>query len=413
MSSSDSKTASVTMIPVTKGGFPSIVNDAHDRALAAARVGGDALQAYYDSMNRTAEFWDFMARNSDEGQNPFVPGTDASGDPIMMASSGNVDMRMGVFYRGDTLAAVTSGGDDPPIVGIATVQTGNTTDLTSRTVSFGLSVGGLPPGMVLSKALFKDLLQPLYRNMKTWLTKNARNIQRDASDGEVDTEASADDAATTASDETVDVAGDLANQGVEAAIVDWSAALWEGAGLGALAALPLIISFMGHKMVTSVSIVNKTDFDFTWDVAYQAHGKTSVTPCSDDGKIISRMSYYTDIWGDRTSVKAAYEGNLQFINTDDLGSIGDVITLTPTSGAASVASLVVHVPWGDPNIIWVGEGEGSAESTYAKYTQVNGPLTMTAHFDAYSVTLAITKLDGETNGQYFYGVLAIIEPKGA
>ncbi|MBW4960139.1 hypothetical protein, partial [Klebsiella pneumoniae] len=121
-----------------------------------------------------------------------------------------------------------------------------------------------------------------------------------------------------------------------------------------------------------------------------------VSPKSDNGKVIPKMAYYTDMWGDKTSVKCAYEANFQFINSSDLGSIGDLITLTPSGGATSVANLLVSIPWSGDNTVWVGSSSGSAQSTYDAHSAPNGQLSVSSTFDQYTVTVAITKLTGET-----------------
>ncbi|VWC74835.1 hypothetical protein BLA50215_00833 [Burkholderia lata] len=411
MSSNDQNTAKLVATPITRGGFPNVVDDYFKNAINQAKAGGDALQSFYDAMNQTSDFWGWLAENAGDNLNPFAPGHDPDGNPIMMGSSGNVDMRYGAFYRGDTDAAKAE-DDETPVVGVATIQTGNTTTRASKTLSFALSVAGLPPGILLTKALFGDLLSPLYANMKTWITKNASDIQEAAQveDPDVDPEDAADDALSDASGEVEDVGGELAEEGVEYATINWGAGALEVAGMGALAAVPMIVSFLGHNMVTSVMIVNETDYDFTWNIAYQDAGKTSVSPKSDDGKVIPKMDYYTDIWGDKTSVKCAYEANFQFINSSDLGSIGNLITLTPSGGATSVANLLVSVPWSGDNTVWVGPSSGNAQSTYEAHSAPNDQLSVSSTFDQYKVTVAITKLRGETKGQYFYGVLVHIEP---
>ena len=410
-SNNDQNTAKLVATPITKGGFPNVVDDNFKSVINQAKAGGDALQSFYDAMNQTADFWGWLAENAGDNLNPFAPGHDPNGDPIMMGSSGNVDMRYGAFYRGDTEAGKAE-DDEPPVVGVATIQTGNTTTRASKTVSFALSIAGLPPGILLSKALFGDLLSPLYGNMKTWITKNARNIQEDAQveDPDVDPEDAADDALSDASEEVEDVGGELAEEGVEYATINWGAGALEVAGMGALAAVPMIVSYLGHNMVTSVRVINETDYAFAGDISYQASGKTSVSPKSDNGKVIPKMAYYTDMWGDKTSVKCAYEANFQFINSSDLGSIGDLITLTPSGGATSVANLLVSIPWSGDNTVWVGSSSGSAQSTYDAHSAPNGQLSVSSTFDQYTVTVAITKLTGETKGQYFYGVLVHIEP---
>src|SRR5205814_1910275 len=142
-------------------------------------------------------------------------------NPIQMASNGNVDMRNGAFYRGSNdgtaLAAYAAAGSDPPIVGIGTIQTHNTTSGLTRNISFGLGLLGIPPGIYLSKKLFADLLKPVYSNFKTWITKMSKQFKEasEVEDPQIDPEEESEEPADDASGEIGEVGGELAEEGAE------------------------------------------------------------------------------------------------------------------------------------------------------------------------------------------------------
>jgi hypothetical protein len=117
------------------------------------------------------------------------------------------------------------------------------------------------------------------------------------------------------------------------------------------------------------------------------------------------MDYNVDSWGDKTTVKVAYEAQFQFINTTDLGDIGWLITLTPDDGSTAT-DIMTYVPWAGDNILGVG-----ATGSISVPPQVpDGQLTKTATVGNFKTTIATNALHGETDGAYFYGVLVNIEP---
>jgi hypothetical protein len=405
------KTLSTQLTPITQG-FPHIYDDNYTAALGKAKQGGTNTENWFDAQNQTSDFWGWMAGHSAPDNNPFAPAVDPQGNPIQIASNGNIDMRNGAFYRDpkDVLAAIEA-GDPAPIVGIGTVQTHNTTSGLSRNISFGVGLLGIPPGIILTKKLFADLLKPVYQNFKTYVTKMSKQF-KEASEVEtpdIDPESESEGPLSDASDEIGDIGGDLAAEGAEYLAVDWGSVALESAGLGVIAAIPMLVSFLGHKMVNSVEIHNLTELDFSWSVLSQVHGQASIMPKEDKGKVIPKMDFNTDSWGDKTTVKVAYAADFQFINTNDFASIGYVLGLAPVSGGTQ-AKTVVSVPWAGDNTIWTGQSNDAPDTLYEEHSNPDGKLSVSASFGSYKLTWSITKLSGETDGAYFYGLLGVIEP---
>ena len=132
------------------------------------------------------------------------------------------------------------------------------------------------------------------------------------------------------------------------------------------------MNYLGHDMVNSVVINNLTDQDFEWTILGQEWGKASVLPAAVGGSnVIPKMHHNTDSWGDKTTVKVAYEARFQFINSNDLGSIGYVLGLQPKGGGTQ-AKLVASVPWAGDNTIWVGQSNDSPDAIYSQHSNPDG-----------------------------------------
>jgi hypothetical protein len=406
---------SISLTPITSGSTPpNIEDESFASAISSAQAGGDATQSFFDSQNQTADYWTWMTNTLGESEDPWAPGTDPQGNPIQMSSNGNLDLRMGAFYRDPPsgLTAHVADATDPPVVGIATIQTHNTTTGLSSDISFGLGLAGIPPSIILGRQLFSDLIQPVYNNLKTAVGKLATKFKQSAEveDPSIDPETEAEDPLAEASGEVEDIGGELAEQGAEYLTIEWGSVGAEAAGLGVLAAIPLIINFLGHKMVNSLLVLNRTDTDFTWSLMSQEHGSASVLPDPKSNSTIPKMDYNVDSWGDKTTVKVSYQAQMQFINSTDLGDIGWVLGLQPADGNPEIA-VVCNIPWAGSNVIWTGQSTGNADDMWNQNGQIpNGQLNSSATVGAYKCTIAINKLTGETDNAYFYGLLVTLEP---
>ncbi|WP_320779242.1 hypothetical protein [Streptomyces sp. CRN 30] len=406
--STPSNTENFTFTPGTPT-LGHIVDDGYTQAIQAAQQGGDPTQQWFDCQNQTSDFWGWMA---DPGADQFAPGQDPDGNQILMAQNYGVQMRQGAFYRGDDAAAAGgTAGDSPPQVGLATIDTYNTTNDVSKTITYVMSAAGIVPSAALTKALFGDLIQPTLKNCATFVRKMSQTFQQEAQaeTPNVDPLADVQEPMQEAEEEAEEATGEIVEQGVEYLSVSWSSVALECAGLGAVAVLPLIFGAIGHNMLCHVEIHNLTDIDFTWNLDDQVHGKASVLPQDETARQIPKMDYAVDHWGDRSTVQCAYFATFGFINSYDLGDIGVVLSLTPSDGSPE-AKLVAAVPYAGDNTIWVGQSDDDPATIYAENSVPNGLLQTACSFDTYSVSWAITKLSGTTGGAYYYGLMGVINP---
>jgi hypothetical protein len=86
-----------------------------------------------------------------------------------------------------------------------------------------------------------------------------------------------------------------------------------------------------------------------------------------------------------------------------------MLTLTPSDGGPAVATGF-YVPWAGHNIIWTGASTGNAEQMWDDHLQVpDDKLSVISTVGAVRSTISITKLSGETDDAYFYGVVITLE----
>ncbi|MGJ0395708.1 MAG: hypothetical protein ACR65U_05735 [Methylocystis sp.] len=408
MATDQSNTIKIVASTITQntGGSPVVVDDALVQAINSAKAGGSALQSLADGMDASASFWSWLADNSDAGLNPFTEAVDPDGNPIMIISDGNMEMRYGAFYVGTD----DSGDDGPTVKALGSIQTHSKQTKISTAFSVALSVTNIPYNMLLGPQLFNELLKPIYNNMKTLITRTARNI-RSACQGDdpvVMPDEEAEGAVEDANAQVEVNGGELLEAGLEYTAINWTSALPVAAGMGALAAAPLIISLIAKKMNVDVLIVNMTDHNFIWSY-YQDSGKVAVYPAGAN-KMIPKMDYATDSWGDKSTNPVAYEAEFNFINNTNLGNIGYLITLTPDDSSLAPANVLVSIPLTESNAIWVGPSAASPDKTYKNHKAANGKMQISHSFDSYTVTASINALHGkDDNKQYAYKMLVCIQ----
>lgn len=408
------KTIKIKLTPITAGGMPSFVDGHYDSAVAAALEGGDKAQAYFDARNQTAGFWAWMGNTLDNKEDPWAEGTDPQGHPILMASNGNLDMRVGAFWRGhpEGLTAEDIDEDDPPVVAIASIQTHNTTNNLSGGIVLGVGLLSIPGGIKLTQALFADLLKPVYANLKLAVGGLVQKLRLSAEveAPSIDPEDEVEDPLSDASADVENIAGELAEEGAEYVAVEWGSVGAEVGGLAVLAAIPIILQFLAHQMFNTVQVINRTDEDFKVSILDLVHGILTVKPAGDTAGVVTipKMDYNTDSWGDKTTVKVAYEANYQFANWSQFGPIGHVLGLTPASGGKT-AKVLTWIPWAGMNTIWAGDSTDEPSKIWADHSNPDGLLSRKAGLGTYTVSMSTNKLSGETDGRYFYGVIVTID----
>jgi hypothetical protein len=264
----------------------------------------------------------------------------------------------------------------------------------------------MPVYLKITADLFTKFLIPIYNNTGRALTKLANVLEQatQVEDPAIDT-LKASNKLLEEESEVIDNVETVGAEGIEWMSIEWSSVALDFAGLAPLMALPMIAEFLGHKMAHSLIVQNLTNTDFTWSLT-NINGSTAMKP--GDTKI-SQLKVETGESTDGKDVTLSYQAAFQFINSNDYGSIGYVMQLNPADGG-QVANLVIDVPWGGKNIIWLGTSADSPQTIYDAHTQTaDGQLSKTGTFGNYKVTLSLNKITGKTYDSYYYCSTAIIE----
>ncbi|SFC24913.1 hypothetical protein SAMN05421780_10415 [Flexibacter flexilis DSM 6793] len=378
-------------------GTPAIVDDAFVQTLNKSKNGGDDTWQFFYGIAQTSDFWGKVANNSID----FADGVDKNGNPIIMASDGNIALRIvGLF------SVPENTDDDNPVIGVATVQTGNTTTSASMIMAFTVRVASLPVYIPLTKSLLADFVKPVYSNLKTFLQKMSSSLSESTSVGNV-----VDAAATT--EEVVaeqnSVEEIVENEALEYIKLNWSDIMLEAAGVGSLMALSMALTSLGHQMYHSLYIQNLTSEDITWSYDIIT-GKVSLFPGEANTTIPAQIttSAIPDV---QDSTVLSYQANFQFINSNDYDSLAYVMSLKLPSQDVPV-KILIYIPWQGSNIIWAGVTNDNSQTVFNKYATSPQTLSFVVDVYDYQLTLSLNAISGKTiDNNYFYCSTAILEPK--
>ncbi|QGN31677.1 hypothetical protein [Microlunatus sp. Gsoil 973] len=353
-------------------------------------------QAYFDSMNQTADFWTLLAA----GTITLAPGEDPQGRPVIMASDGNIDLRV-------QAVPTTQQGSDR--IGVLTVTTREVSGTgVSHLMTAGIVVKNNPSTLEIDDTVFNELLPALYESAGNALVALAVNFAQDSQveSPDVDAESLASKALFSASQKAIGLAATLVEYGLEFTAVTWGQIVGEALGVGALMAIPAIVEFLGHTMRHSVVVENLTSTSVAWQLS-TIHGENTV---NQPATPIPGQHSTPDPLQPTTTLTLSSQLHLLHVNTTRESSIGYVLGLTPQDGSPT-AQVLVNVPWAGDNVIWVGQSDDPASTIWDNhYFGPDTPLTTTATVGNYSATVTLNQLRGEHDGAYFYCSSILISP---
>lgn len=385
-------TLHVSYAPITTG-FPIVVTDTLAATLDAALEGGKTTEAFFEQLNETAAFWADIA----DGTLSFVNGTDPHGVPVVIASSGNVDMRLIAVWSGAT--------DISTPFGTMVVELGNRQTGIQQAMAFYICLDEAPAQGVVGDALFAALRPFLYSSFADVLRSMAAQlaVMADTENPSIDPQTFIVTVLSAASQKAISVAGSLTAWGLGKLFVGFDALAFNLSVVAPLMAVPLVLSCLAHPMYLSVLVINNSRLDFTLSLAAQPHGQSSVNWPAATLPAISHVDFPLGR-GDQPALLQT--GLSQYINTSTASSIGIVLETNAQGGAR--AAEVVSVPWSGQNTIWAGAPSASPNQTWSDHHASNGRLSYVAQFAGYTVCMATNKLQGETKGVYWYAVLIVI-----
>ncbi len=379
-------------------GYPLVVDEALKSAIGDATAGGDKTQSFFDSLNQTADFWTLLAAQT----LGFADGKDPQGRPVVMASSGNVELRLQAVF---TTAAATGK------VGVLTITTREVKGSgISRVLTGDVVVKTNPQNVTVDEKAFAALLPPLYVSVEAMLGKLASTLADAcrAESPDVVAETLAQQAIFWASGKAVAGGAMLVEYGYDFVAVTWGEIIGEAVGVGALMAIPLLIEFLGHQMQHSVEVINRTSRPLTWKT-YIEWGRSVLTLPDTP---VPATSEQPDPLKAGSTLTLAGELHQLFLNTSQWGSIGYVLTLDLGDGTPP-AQVVISVPWAGDNVIWVGASNEAPDRLYNEHrNSASPPLRTTAQFGGgYDVTVSLNRISGKTEDDaYFYCSAVVVQP---
>jgi hypothetical protein len=388
-------TLALSLQPIEPG-FPAVVDTAFTTAITASEAGGGGTQAYFDSLNQTSDFWADLAA----GTVTLAPGVDPRDRPVLMASDGNVDLRVQAVWAPDPAGQR---------VGVLTITTREVSGTgISRLLTVGIVVDHNPSSLVIDEAVFADLLPALYESAGDALVGLAVAFAAASrvESPDVDAETITSMVLFNVSQKAISLGSVLVEWGLDFTAVTWGQVVGEALGVGALMAIPTIIEFLGHTMRHSLVLENLTDGSLAWSVDV-IHGEAAVTlPTT----VVPARRHGPDPLDPSRTLDLSSELHLLFVNSTRISSLGYVLTLTP-SGGPQIQTLV-SIPVAGDNVIWVGATTDSSDQVWAKHAVTTGTrLSVQADAGPYRVTLSLNKASGTTDAAYFYCSSLVLAPR--
>lgn len=378
------------------GDYPIQRNDAFTFLLDQATSGGDGTGNY---LSHFARFSDLAKYLNQKGDAAYSMGPGPGNAQRMTATDGTTSLHIDATLDPKLQPQEYDG---QPIVGMATIsmQLPDPYNIVKVAV-FGVQLGELPPGLIITDIIWQSLFKPILQraqNLVQSLVEDWAGLDgAEAGEiGEAVTEAAAD-AAEEASEEVGEV---IAEELVVAELaIDFSAAVPALAGIGVLMAIPILIELLAKKMSVHLQVNNMTNTDFAWTIPYTDEGAVSIQPKS---ATIPKMSTYTDIFGDKSSVPVVHQADLSFVNTSGFEGIGYVLNLVPTDGSSTSIAAVISIPFFDDNSVWLGDPGSNPDwkSLYDSHEDDGSGLAVEYGNRTYTTEFAFDALSGHSDNYH-------------
>lgn len=391
-----SNTITLALGAITPG-WPMVADDALSAAIANAIQGGNPTTTYFNDLNNLSLFWAQLAA----GLITLTPGISPQGDPILMASSGNIDFRAEVVYAGGEFTVPLDG--PAPVIGTLSLSLGVTGLQLTQMAAMTLAVTSLPPGTTIDQTLFIQLLPSIYTLIGDALLGMASSIAEQCQlvNPSIDPAGIAASVIAIASSKTILLVGAISSKLlIKFMQISFKGVLANFTVFGALAAVPLLLKALGHAMTNSVLVYNLTSGPLAVNIQKLAHGRQSLQL---DATTLPGIQVLLNPLGDGDDYPVAYSVNCQQTNSNDFSAIGLVLN-------CGAASSVISIPWAGTNSLWIGPYSADADALWNAHSSGNNHLNMSTTVDSVRYTAALNALSGKTDGSYFYCVLIVAQP---
>lgn len=352
------------------------------------------------------------------GDSVWVDGTDEkTGLPVHYVIDGNNYLTVAVNVDKNALEEDSA---DYKQAGIGTVTL--TTDQGTNELIVGTieKAGEAIAGAILTKTLLANLVKPILKSIKSFLTEFFQKVFRGNAGDVEEAQNLLDDGANEAA-ENAEIDGEEVAEGIFANVtIGVLDVVGTVAALG-LIALVVILNILAKKMSNYVKFYNVTDEDLEFEICYVGYGAPSVAPAKPGEFVkVPKISIAPHPPGILPSDKVIARADMTFLNTNVLAGIGYVLRAKPTDGLPDGFTVVVEIPLVGDNSLYTSLGEESAscEDDYNKRQGEITKLTHKATHGDYSLAIATNRLDGEspspTTGEvgYYYEHLIVLEKAG-
>lgn len=338
------------LVPATADGFPVCNDDVYRDVISQAVSGGKGTAGYLSHLLSLSDLVGYLHRT---GADAFVTEQLPNGAVQARATDGHATMNVAVKLN-EGLAETDLNG--VPVRGITTVRLAlpGPDDL-AKIISFGLSLAELPAGIVITNVLVQSLVKPLLQQLVSYVQNTvmrwlAVDVGEDIADLGSDLADAAGDAAEEVGAETAELVVD--EVAVAEVAIDLSAAVPAFGALALLAAVPLLIIALSKEFLLHLEIDNATDYDITWSQPYIYNGAMTAEP---KDQVLPKMGRAVDVWGDVTDVPVVYQANFSSMNSSGYKGTGVALQLSPSGLVGQDVAVVISIPWGADNALWMGE----------------------------------------------------------
>jgi hypothetical protein len=392
-----------TITSLTGDGFPIQNDEVYKTIIEQAISGGKGTAFYLQHMQKYADFASYLNKI---GSSAYSYEDGPSGSQQALATDGQTTMRVNVQLSQDTdnmLYALEDGATPPPVHGVATVSLKlPSPEDVDKIVNLAIGLAEVPAGIATGKALMDVLFKPLVEKLSQFIQKSIENWAK------IDLGEDVDAAGDAIADASSDAAADIGEEATEVVVeevaadvlVDLSAAVPPLAVLGALVAIPMIVSALEKKFILHIEVNNLTEYDLQWSLAYTDEGTMTSQPKAD---YIPKMGRAKDIWGDETDIPVVYQANYSSMNKSGFTGIGFVLNLTPKGAEPGTnVAAVISIPWVDDNVIWLGDVPSSPDwkAIYEQGAASSSQLSVDHGNLKFFNQIAINALEGSQDEYY-------------
>jgi len=122
-------------------------------------------------------------------------------------------------------------------------------------------------------------------------------------------------------------------------------------------------------------------------------------------QVLPKMGRAVDAWGDETDVPVVYQANFSSMNKSGYEGTGVALKLSPNGLVGQDVAVLISIPWGADNALWMGEVTPGMDWEQAFDTFPKAVLHTTHGNQKFYLSLGVDALTG--NSDSYHCVLRI------